>query len=206
MRGGKITISVESTKKKQIFCDTIAVPLYIASMRTSHFFSLIYLIVLLLSGCKASRPASMFEQLAVEEIVDAKVQEFTSRKAYPGAQSNLHYTENFTVVLKATFQEPVEILAILSDSTRMPISYLSVNNEKQRSPFRALVGSVDRIECYASRNIYHEPGVEGAESNLGMPLSPALAVNEHYLECRSESGIYWVPLPALVRMESIYAP
>lgn len=175
-------------------------------MRTSHFFSLIYVFVLLFSGCKASRPASMFEQLAVEEIVDAKVQEFTSRKAYPGVQSNLHYTENFTVVFKATFQEPVEIIALLADSTRMPISYLSVNNEKQRSPFPTLVGAVEHIECYASRNVYHELGAEGADSNLGIPLSPALAVNEHYLECRSESGIYWVPLPALVRMESIYAP
>lgn len=148
----------------------------------------------------------MFDQLAVEEIVDAMVQEFSSRKAYPGVESNLHYTENFIVVFKATFQEPVEVIAILSDSTRMPISYLSVNNEKQRSPFPTLLGAVDRIECYASRNIYHQLGLEGADSNLGILLSPALAPNEYYLECRSASGIYWVPLPALVRMESIYAP
>jgi len=175
-------------------------------MRTTIYFSLIALTALCMYGCKSSRPASMFEQLAVQDIVDAEVQEFSSRKAFPGVESNLYYTENFVVVLKATFQEPVEIVAILSDSTRMPISYLSVNNEKQQSPFPTLVGGVDRIECYASRNVYHQPGSEDASSNLGMPLSPPLATNEHYLECRSESGIYWVPLPALVRLESIYAP
>ena len=110
-------------------------PLYIAVMGTRYFSSLIVIVAVLFSGCKATRPASVFEQLAVEEVVEAEVREFSSQKAYPGVESNLRYTENFIVVWKASFNEPVEVIALLADSTRMPISFLKVDNEKQKAPF-----------------------------------------------------------------------
>lgn len=181
-------------------------PLYIAVMGTRYFSCLIVIVAVLFSGCKASRPASVFEQLMVEEVVEAEVREFSSQKAYPGVESNLRYTEHFIVVWKATFNEPVEVVALLADSTRMPISFLKIDDERQKAPFPTLYGSVAQIECRASRNVYNQPELDDASSNLGDRLSPTLSPNEYYLECRSENGIYWVPLPALVRLESIYAP
>lgn len=175
-------------------------------MRTRASSIVFFLTVLVLSACTASRKPSVFEQLAVADVVEAEVIEFTSRKAYPGMESNLIYTEHFTVVWKATFHEPAEVVAILSDSMRMAISYLNINGEMQRAPFSALTGVVDRIECYASRNIYREPGLEGTESNQSIVLSPALSAGEHYLECHSESGVHWVLLPNVTRLESTYAP
>jgi hypothetical protein len=106
--------------------------------------------VIILASCGNKKDAAKGEDMSLEIIVSS----FYSQSSYPGVESNLRSTTIYKCDFTVNTKVPFEIIELLVDSVKLPVSSLNMNGDIMKNDHVKIVGDSVHVIFQASRMFF----------------------------------------------------
>ena len=172
--------------------------------RTKAPISLLFFVTLVTISFSCGRNGTQGRQQIIP-ITNTEVRLATYQDAYPGVFSNLKKTRTYAVSMLGKFEANTSLAYLWVDSVKLNISYAQWNDERMTGS-QFLLNGEGKLDAYASRNYYQPaPGMD-LDQVTYMKTDTILPQHQGMLEFIHEGKSFFVRVPKIQQLESIYAP
>jgi hypothetical protein len=138
-------------------------------------------------------------------VKNSEVRLATYQDAYPGVFSNLKKTRSYAISMLGEFEPNTQAAYLWVDSVKLNIGHAIWNDERMTGS-QYLLNGQGKLDLFTSRNYYQPaPGMDLDQVEY-MKTDTLLPQFQGMLEFIHQGKSFFVRVPKIQQLESIYAP